>query len=261
MCLVIVALAAHSRYATVIAANRDEFHARASCPAQWGNVHPFADVLAGRDLEAGGTWLGVRRDGRWALLTNVRGGRGSNKPNAPSRGDLVPAVLNQPAPPAAALATVMHNASAYNGFNLLAGDAHGATWMSNRSDESRAITTGVHGLSNALLDTPWPKLARTRAAVAAWAAQDSDDPASLFDLLADRACVPDAALPSTGVSLEWERLLSAPFIVSEAYGTRCSTVLAIEHSGNARWVERSYDKRGNTIGEVDVTWEVSRTLY
>ena len=257
MCLAIVALAAHSRYSIVIAANRDEFHARAARPAQWGDVHPFSGVLAGRDLEAGGTWLGVRRDGRWALLTNVRAGRGSNNPKAPSRGDLVPAVLNQPEPPATALAAVMHNANAYNGFNLLAGDAHGAVWASNRSTATKVITTGVHGLSNALLDTPWPKLARTRAAVAAWTAQDSVDLGPLFAALSDRVGAPDEALPSTGVSLEWERVLAAPFIVSEEYGTRCSTVMAIEHSGCARWIERSYDSLGNATGEVDVAFAVS----
>ena len=257
MCLVVVALHAHPKYQLVIAANRDEFHAREALPAHWGDHPPFAGVLAGRDLEAGGTWLGVRRDGRWALLTNVREGRGHNNPAAPSRGELVPAVLGDRATPAAALTAIMRNGDAYNGFNLLTGDVTSAVWVSNRSDTTTAIKAGVHGLSNALLDTPWPKVQRTRAALVAWAAQHTDDLAPVFAALSDRNRAPDAALPSTGVSLEWERLLSAPFIVSADYGTRCATVLAIEGNGNARFIERTFDKLGNATGEVDFAFEVS----
>ncbi len=257
MCLVVVALDAHPRYALVIAANRDEFHSREALPAHWGERPPFAGVLAGRDLDAGGTWLGIRRDGRWALLTNVREGRGRNNPAAPSRGVLVPAILNDRGTPVAAMRTVMRNAESYNGFNLLAGDAGSAAWASNRSNETRAITAGVHGLSNALLDTPWPKLARTRAKVAEWAAHDDNDLTPVFAALSDRSRPPDEALPSTGVPIEWERLLSAPFIVSEDYGTRCSTVLAIERGGSARFIERTFDRRGEPTGQVDVAFAVA----
>ncbi len=258
MCLVIVALDAHPTFPLVIAANRDEFHARAALPARWGERPPFVGVLAGRDLAAGGTWLGVRRDGRWALLTNVREGGARNDPSAPSRGELVPAVLNTSDRPAAALSAAMRNAAAYNGFNLLAGDARRAFWTSNRSDAVRAIPAGVHGVSNALLDTPWPKLERTRAAVSAWADQDSGDIAPVFAALSDRHRPPDAALPSTGVPLEWERLLSAPFIVGKDYGTRCSTVLAVDRDGNARFVERTFDTCGVATGEVEFAFDVRR---
>ena len=247
MCLVVVALAAHPRYSLVIAANRDEHHARAALPAHWGDRPPYAGVLAGRDLEAGGTWMGVRGDGRWALVTNVREGRGGDTA-APSRGELVPDVLN--ATPASALAALERKAANYNGFNLLVGDADSATWVSNRAAGAQSLARGIHGLSNARLDTPWPKLTRTRAAMHAWAARGDDDLAPLFAALADRTRAADADLPSTGVSLEWERLLSAPFIVGDGYGTRCSTVLAVGRDGSARFVERSFDARGEATGEV-----------
>jgi uncharacterized protein with NRDE domain len=257
MCLVVVALNAHPRYELVVAANRDEFHARAAVPAHWGDQPPYAGVLAGRDLMAGGTWMGVRRDGRWALVTNVREGRGNN-PDAPSRGELVPAILNADVAPAAALAALHANAAAYNGFNMLAGDGNSATWMSNRVPHAHVLVQGVHGLSNARLDTPWPKLSRTMAAISAWAERGDDALSPLFAALTDRTMAPDADLPATGVPLAWERLLSAPFIVSADYGTRCSTVLAIDRNGNALLVERSFDAGGNSTGDVRFEFDVPR---
>jgi uncharacterized protein with NRDE domain len=257
MCLVVIALDAHPRYSLVIAANRDEFHARASLPAHWGETPPFAGMLAGRDLVAGGTWLGVRRDGRWALVTNVRKGRGYDG-QAPSRGSLVPAILNSDADSPAVLATLARDGQRYNGFNVLAGDRRRATWASNRASGTKLLASGVHGLSNALLDTPWPKLLRTRDAMSAWATRDSGDLSPLFAALSDRTIAADAELPATGVAVEWERLLSAPFIVSEDYGTRCSTVLAITRNGEATFVERSFDARGDAIGEVAFDFELLR---
>ena len=255
MCLAIVALAAHPRYPLVVAANRDEFHARAALPAHWGERPPYAGMLAGRDAVAGGTWMGVRRDGRWALVTNVRDGR-RNDSEAPSRGELVPAVLNAVSTPALAMAALERDADPYNGFNLLAGDLHSATWMSNRTPAARPLAQGIHGLSNARLDTPWPKLARTKAAVSAWVSRGDDDLAPLFAALADRTRAPDEDLPATGVPVEWERLLSAPYIVSDDYGTRCSTVLIFSHDGEARFVERSFDARGNATGDVEFAFEI-----
>jgi uncharacterized protein with NRDE domain len=255
MCLVVVALARHPRYSLVVAANRDEFHARAALPAHWGNRAPYAGILAGRDLAAGGTWMGVRRDGRWALVTNVREGRGGDT-TAPSRGELVPEVLN--APSSSALSALRRKAAAYNGFNLMAGDADSATWISNRVPEASTLVRGIHGLSNARLDTPWPKVTRTRDAVDVWVARGDDDLAPLFAALADRTQAADTELPATGVPLEWERLLSAPFIVSEEYGTRCSTVLAIGRDGIARFVERSFDVRGDATGDVAFDFTVRR---
>jgi uncharacterized protein with NRDE domain len=247
VCLAVIALDAHPRFALVIAANRDEFHARPAAAAAWGDTPPFDGILAGRDLEAGGTWLGVRRDGRWALLTNVREG-GRREPGARSRGELVPQVLAHPTP-ARALRDIADRGAGYNGFNLLAGTRAEAAWTSNRTPEDVPLQPGLHGLSNALLDTRWPKLARTQAAVADWCARGDDDFAPLFAALADRTRAPDADLPATGVTLERERLLSAPFIVSADYGTRCSTVFTIDHRGRAHFRERSFDAQGAPAGE------------
>ena len=142
----------------------------------------------------------------------------------------------------------------HNGFNLLGGDVADAHWGSNRSDAVRALAPGIHGLSNHLLDTPWPKVVRTKAAVAAWCARPSGERprAAVRRCSRDRTAAPDADLPATGIPLDRERLLSAPFIVSDGYGTRCSTLLAIARDGTARFVERSFDPAGRATGEVDV---------
>ena len=251
MCLVALALDAHPRYALAIVANRDEFHARAAEPAHWWRE----GWLAGRDLSAGGTWFGVRRDGRWALVTNVRE-PGRKDAGARSRGGLVTGAL-APGPLGDYLARIDADADRYNGYNLLAGDPGTARWASNRGAASRAIRPGVSALSNAALDTPWPKVRRISAAIEAWAARGGDRIDELFGALADRDPAPDRELPSTGVPLDWERRLSAPFIVSDEYGTRCSTVLVVARDGGARFVERSFDAAGRLTGTVDERFRIA----
>jgi uncharacterized protein with NRDE domain len=261
MCLAIVALNVHPRYALVVAANRDEYHARPAAPAQWWTDDGQTTLLAGRDLEAGGTWLGVTHSGRWAFVTNVREG-GRRDSAAPSRGSLVPRVLRDNRDPLTALASAIADAKHYNGFNLMAGDVATACWGSNRGEGGCMgvpLSAGVHGLSNARLDTPWPKLARTQAGVRAWAQEGRNEIEPLFALLADRARARDDELPETGISREWERVLSAPFITGEAYGTRCSTVVCISREGEARFVEQSFDPRGEPAGRVDTTFTVTPT--
>ena len=248
MCLAIVALDAHPDYPLVVAANRDEFHARPAAAAHWWPDRVPGSLLAGRDLVAGGTWLGVTTSGRWAFVTNVRE-PGRYDPAAPSRGALVVSVLDDPRDALAAVAAT-HGATHHNGFNLIAGDIARAAWASNRAAAAMLLAPGIHGVSNASLDTPWPKLERVKAGVAAWVRAGSTDATGLFDLLADRARAPDDALPHTGVPLEWERLLAAPFIVSERYGTRCSTVLTVARDGAAVLQERSFDPGGHATGEV-----------
>jgi uncharacterized protein with NRDE domain len=252
MCLALFALDAHSRFALVVAANRDEYHARPAAPAAWWDE----GWLGGRDLAAGGAWLGVTRAARWALVTNVRE-PSRHDPNAPTRGTLVPAALADPAPPSESLVRIVGSASAHNGFNLVAGRGADACWGSNRADAARALPAGVYGLSNAALDTPWIKVTRTKAAFNAWCARGDDDFDALFAMLGDTALAPDELLPATGVSRERERLLSAPFIVDDHYGTRCSTVLAIGRDGHARFVERSFDPRGVPAGEVEHRFDVA----
>lgn len=252
MCLALVALDAHPRLPLVIAANRDEFHARGAAPARW-----WPDgTLAGVDLEAGGTWFGLTRRGRWALVTNFREGI-PRDPNAPSRGGLVTRALADPAAPLACAAAIVADGERYHGFNLLVGDIAAAAYGSNRASGALALDRGIHGLSNHLLDTPWPKLVRSKARLAACLAADEIDIAALFALLADRSQAEPAALPSTGIAPEWERLLSSAFIVDAQYGTRCSTVLTIARDGAARFVERSFDPDGHPIGEVTETFAVA----
>ena len=258
MCLALLALAAHPRYAVVIAANRDEQHARPADPAHWWDE----GWLAGRDLAAGGTWLGVSREGHWALVTNVRE-PGRQDPQAPSRGALVLRFLEHTGPAADRLQAIVAGGNRHNGFNLLAGNAGTAYWGSNRGPVCRALAPGVYGLSNQQLDTPWPKVLRTKETFARWCVQNEHHDAQglepLFGMLADTSGAPDADLPDTGVGLERERLLSAPFIVSASYGTRSSTVLTIAYDGVVSLVERTFDPDGHPTGGVDFHFPLVET--
>ena len=252
MCLALLALAAHPKYRCVIAANRDEFHARAAEPAHWWDQ----GVLAGRDLVAGGSWFGVTRSGRWALITNFREGI-PRDPYAPSRGQLVMRVLCDVASPLRSSAALLPDGGRYHGFNLLVGDDSDVAFASNRASGALSLGAGIHGLSNHLLDTPWPKLLRSKTRLAAWLAGDDPPVETLFALLADRQPAGDANLPATGVSPQWESLLSSPFIVSPEYGTRSSTVLLIARDDSARFIERSFDAAGRATGEVALDFRVA----
>jgi uncharacterized protein with NRDE domain len=249
MCLALVALGAHPHYPLVVAANRDEHHARPTAPARWWDE----GWLGGRDLTAGGTWLGVTRSGWFAFVTNVRE-PGRKDLAAPSRGTLVTQALAAHAAPCATIELALTDGDAYNGFNLIVGDARSACWGSNRTHGAVALGAGVHGLSNAALDTAWPKVTRTRDALQSWCEAASDDAEALLGILGDRRRAEDALLPATGVPLDWERLLSAPFIVGDGvgYGTRCSTLLLLDRAGGARFIERSFDPQGNATGTVDL---------
>ena len=248
MCLAVIALGVHPKYPLVVAANRDEFHARAASPAAWGDAPPWHSILAGRDLEAGGTWFGVRRDGRFALVTNERSGH-DRRPGARSRGELVPRLLAADGTPAHMVTMLDAERDAYAGVNVLAGSVAGAVWWSNRGTTARTLAAGVHGLSNAGLDTPWPKVVFATAALRAWAMRGEVDCALMFEMLRNRDPVPDVALPVTGVAREWERLLATPFIVDARYGTRCATVLTIDRNGEARLQERTFAPDGTASGD------------
>lgn len=249
MCLAIVAVGVHPRFRLAVAANRDEFHRRPTATARWWPEGWFG----GRDLAAGGTWLGIAGTGRWALLTNVRE-PARHDPGAPSRGALVPAFLGSERAPAAVLADAC--AAPGNGFNLLGGDGENLGWGSNRAPGPRVLGAGIHALSNALLDTPWPKVVRTRHALARWCAMPEATLDGLLDLLDDRNEAPDALLPSTGVPLPWERRLSAPFIVGADYGTRSSTAFTVDERREVEFVERSFAPDGRCSGEVRVRFRL-----
>jgi uncharacterized protein with NRDE domain len=223
----------------VIAANRDEFYDRPTAPAAWWNDAP---ILAGRDLEAGGTWLGVSRGGRVALVTNVREGVASSGES--SRGELVRRYLESRADPESWLATI--DRDRYGGFNLVVGDGGRLWYASNRTSAPPCpIDDALHALSNAGLDTPWPKVLRARAAFAAALGRREGDLEALFALLADCDRPPDDALPDTGVGLEIERLLSTAFIRSSLYGTRASTLVSLG-SDEIVFVERRFGPDGRS---------------
>lgn len=246
MCLILFAHDAHPRYRLVLAANRDEFYARPTAPAAFWEDAP--EVLAGRDLREGGTWLGVTRGGRFAAVTNFRE-PAAYRVGAPSRGALVTGFLRARGAPVEYLAGLAPMAAAFNGFNLLLGDGRSVAWFSNRHPSIRTLPPGVYGLSNHLLDTPWPKVARGKTDLRlALDGPDRELEASLFATLALRDPAPDAALPDTGVGPERERALSAAFILTPEYGTRCSTVLLIDRDG---WV--SFTERTTVPGEERAT--------
>ena len=246
MCLILLAWQCHPRYPLVVAANRDEFFARPTAAAWFWADAP--DVFAGRDLEAGGTWLGITRHGRFAALTNYRDPQ-RQLPGKRTRGELVAGFLCGTGSPAAYANGIAASGGNYNGFNLLVADRDALHCVSNVDGVARRLAPGIYGLSNHLLDTPWPKIARARGRLA-----DSldavPDTAPLFDLLRDETIAPDAELPRTGVSLEWERLLSAAFVRSPDYGTRNSTVALLGIDGHADFEERSFGPGGVPAGIV-----------
>ena len=257
MCLILFANNVHPDYVLVLAANRDESYARPTAAAAFWNDHPR--IYGGRDLEQGGTWLGITRDGAFGAVTNYRGG-GARNP-ARSRGELVASYLRGRQRPADYVAGVRREADAYNGFNLLAGNPAELHFLSNRSDRGGVVEPGVHGLSNHLLDTPWPKVERGKKRLAellGTRAQELID--GLFDLLGERSFAPDNALPETGVGLARERVLSPAFIISPAYGTRSSTVLLVDHHGKVTFIERSFGDGGMHTGGTAMTFALESRL-
>lgn len=237
MCLILLAWRSHPDYPLVVAANRDEFFERPTAPAQFWADKP--DILGGRDLSAGGTWMGITRDGRFAALTNFREPERQSA-DAPSRGRLVSDFLAGSMAAPDYLASLQPTAAAYNGFNLICGTMTLGLWhFSNRSSPAQALAPGIYGLSNHLLDTPWPKVAQGKSDLArALAALPAE--ASLLELLRDESIHADDRLPRTGVSLDWERILSAAFVRALNYGTRSSTVVLLDNAGTIAFDEQTY---------------------
>ncbi|MCC2595649.1 NRDE family protein [Pusillimonas sp. MFBS29] len=244
MCIAYLAIAAHPDWPLFIAANRDEYHDRPCLPAAPWAQHP--DIIAGLDCQASGSWLGVTRQGRFALITNYRDPAHVMN-NAPTRGKLVSRYLTGQEPPHSYADKVHAQAAAYNGFNLIVGDRNAAFYTANREESTgpRQLSPGRYVLSNHLLDTAWPKAERLRQALDAFPLENLERSLTpVFEMLKDGTPAPDDHLPSTGLSLERERLLSSPFIVSPEYGTRCSTVIALHASGRGLLSEISYDASG-----------------
>jgi uncharacterized protein with NRDE domain len=238
MCLILLSLNDHPNYKLIVAANRDEFYNRHTAPAQFWNDHE--DILGGRDLEAGGTWMGITKRGRIGMVTNYRDIK-NLKTNAPSRGHLVSDFLTGADNPVKYLNHVEQKGKTYNGFNLIVGNPNELYYYSNYRDNVSPIHPGAYGLSNHLLDTPWPKVRNSRERFNAIIKAEQFQPDDLLDMLYDDRVAPDHELPDTGVGLARERALSSMFIKSPGYGSRCSTVVLVNRSNQLEFVERTYD--------------------
>ncbi len=258
MCLILFGLCAHRHFPLVVAANRDEHHSRPAAAAGFWDDHP--DIYAGRDLEKGGTWMGINTKGRFAAITNYREGQAG--PAAPrSRGELVSGFLTGEAAAADFFSQAAHSANDYNPFSMIAGDLGALSFYSNRGDGITAITPGIHGLSNRLLDTPWPKVVAGTAAMTAALALDEPDAISavLFASLAGHSSAQDTELPDTGIDRQRERELSPPFISGEHYGTRTSTVLLVHASGEVFVHEKRFGPHGAALGADARAFRLERT--
>lgn len=247
MCLILLAYHVHPAYRLILAANRDEFYSRPAAPLDYWPDNP--QILAGRDLAGNGTWMGITRSGRLAAITNFRD-PSTIKASAPSRGHLVSDFLAGEETPAEYLSRVRKNGDAYNGFNLIVGNADTIFYFSNRGQCVEQMTPGIHGLSNHLLDTDWPKVSNGKTMLANLIQESQVEPDALFNLLIDRTIAPDDLLPDTGVDRHWERVLSAMFITSPGYGTRCSSVLTIGNNGEIDFFEKSW-RSGSEQPEVE----------
>jgi len=254
MCLILIAYGAHPDFPLVIAANRDEYYKRPTARAAFWTDH--GHILAGRDLECMGTWLGVTRAGRFAALTNFRDPR-ERKTDAPSRGRLVSDFLVSGREPREYLDEVAGVAPRYNGFNLLAGGLHGVFYVSSREPTVAELSPGIHGLSNHLLDTPWPKVVRGKQRLERALAR-GPDAETLLDLLHDREPAPEGELPDTGVGLDLERVLSPALIVSPQYGTRSSTAVLFGADGSVSFTERTILPDGDTGPTVSLRFKLDR---
>lgn len=239
MCLILFAYKKHPDYPLILAANRDEFLSRPTAAAARWEVHP--DLVAGKDLVAGGTWMGITDSLRFSAITNYRD-PALEKKEAPSRGHLVLDYLTGQVSPAEYLQKLQPKAAAYNGFNLLAGGHESLWYFSNRENAVREVEPGIYGLSNHLLDTPWPKVEKGKRYLAQAIEENALSVQHLTKILADNTQAPDHQLPKTGVPLEWERLLSSMFIDAPNYGTRASSVLLIDKSGKVTFYERTIDR-------------------
>lgn len=259
MCLILFAFKANRRYPLVVAANRDEAYARPTASAAFWSDHP--EIYAGRDLDMGGTWMGLTRGGRFAAVTNFRDGYPNGKGAAPrSRGDLAGGFLTSTIDAHAYLETVAIRQKEYSGFSTLAGDLDALWYLSNYGKGVEAVAPGVHGLSNHLLDTPWPKVVDGRAKLTALLDTDAAAlPEKLFELLADRSVAPASLLPDTGVGIVREKQLGPKFIARDGYyGTRASTVIIVDNHGEVTYAERSFGGHGVFHGEVARRFSLNR---
>lgn len=254
MCLILLAIEKNPDYKLILAANRDEYYDRASESAHFWEDAP--EVLAGRDLVGKGTWFGIARSGRIAAVTNYRD-PASVKAKAPSRGKLAGDFLSSTVEAEAYLKGIRAEKDRYNGFNLLLGNGEALYWYSNRADQIVPLSQGVYGLSNHVLDTPWPKVERAKNLFKGIIRPGARlSPQVLFELLHDPTGAPDDRLPRTGVPLEWERILSPIFIMSPTYGTRASTLVLIDRENHVTFFEKTFSADPEPISTVQFEFDL-----
>lgn len=255
MCSIFIAYKAHPRYRLIVAANRDEYYERPTAQANFWN--DTKDILAGRDLKYGGTWLGVTKSGKFAAVTNYR------DPFAPagglSRGELVTNFLKSEEDAERYLKNIERRAKDYSGFNLFVADTESLVYFSNRELKRKNLSSGIYGLSNHLLDTSWQKVVKGKAALSALIEMKEITSEDAFAFLSDNTKVDDSILPDTGIGLEKERLLSPIFITSPVYGTRSSTVVLFETSGEVTFVERTFRNGVYKGDEVKFNFQIQNT--
>ncbi|MFA6958842.1 MAG: NRDE family protein [Thermoanaerobaculia bacterium] len=245
MCVILFSYRTDPRFEVAVAANRDEYHERPALPLGFWRDEPA--VLAGRDLTGGGTWIGVTRSGRVAALTNYREPHVVPRPDAPSRGQLTRTFLTGSSSALDYLDSLAREADRFSGFSLVVFDGESLAIFSNRGGPPTTLSPGVYGLSNHLLDTPWPKVRRGRDRLAMTLSGGGDPVPAMFDILADRSFALDRELPNTGLPLEMERALSPLFITGERYGTRSSTVILVGR-GEIEASERTFSSDASLTG-------------
>jgi uncharacterized protein with NRDE domain len=249
MCLVVLAIGQNDRYPLILAGNRDEFHGRPTQDAEWWPDRP--DVVGGRDLQAGGTWLALHRSGRFATVTNYRDAEPVSS-RFRSRGHLVTGFLESDEPPLDYLEAI--DGTSYAGFNLIVGDARQVAYLSNRGEGPQELSAGLYGLSNALLDGPWYKVERSKQTLRTLLDRKTINETTLLRLLDDRALGPVEEADTNRLGLSIARAITAPFIVTPEYGTRCSTIVTADNSGRWRMTERRFDPAGVSTGESRFTF-------
>ena len=237
MCLIVFANNVHPKYKFIFAANRDEFYNRPSSQANFWKEN--SEILAGRDLQAGGTWMGITKKGKFAAITNFRDLK-NHRNDAPSRGKLTVDFLANNIHPEEYYGFLKSDLNKFNGFNLILGNIDELYYFSNKNEALKKLEPGIHGISNALLNTPWPKVEKSKKQLEALFGQNEIHPNEVMNILYDKNKADDDDLPDTGVGIELERMLSPVFIKSEKYGTRCSNVVLVDRDNTVSFIEKSY---------------------
>lgn len=254
MCILFIAVEQHPNFPLIIAANRDEYHDRPTQYSQWWEDNP--SLLAGKDLRAGGTWMGVSKQGRFAALTNIRNPE-RVKNHAKSRGELVLRALQTGIEESDLRSTRNH----YNGYNLLHGEIGDLKVYNNFEDTHTPLNKGVYGLSNAALNSPWPKTTKGMQALSQYCQSSSQiGTENLFKILRDDVKAPDEQLPITGAPVEWEKKLSSAFIIMDNYGTRTSTLLLVSNRYQVYWHERNFNSSGECVNSNNYEFKIDKNL-